>query len=48
MLAKKTRGLMKDDIEKLVEEYIASGKITYQPDHPTNTCDPYTGNWADT
>jgi 2-polyprenyl-3-methyl-5-hydroxy-6-metoxy-1,4-benzoquinol methylase len=47
MLAKKTRGLIKEDIEKLVEAYIASGKITYQPEHPTNTCDPYTGNWAE-
>jgi len=46
-LAKQSRGLIKDDIEKLVADYLLTGKITYRPDHPTNTCDPYTGNWAE-
>jgi hypothetical protein len=47
MLAKKTRGLYKPDIEKTVDQYIETGKITYIPNHPTNTCDPYTGNWSE-
>jgi len=42
-----TRGLRKQDIEKCVDEYIKSGKIHYKSDHPTNTCDPITGNWAE-
>ena len=46
-LAKLTRGLMKRDIEKCVDEYTAGGGISYKPDHPTNTCDPYTGNWTE-
>ena len=44
-IAKQTRGLMKHDIERCVDEYKASGKISYRPNDPTNTCDPYTGNW---
>ena len=46
-IAKSTRGLMKQDIEKCVDEYRKTGEISYNPDHPTNTCDPYTGNWAE-
>jgi len=46
-IAKSTRGLMKQDIEKCVDEYKTKGEILYKPDHPTNTCDPYTGNWAE-
>lgn len=46
-IAKQTRGLMKQDIEKSVDEYKQVGSISYKPDHPTNTCDPYTGNWAE-
>ncbi len=46
-LARQTRGLRLDDIQKAVEEYLERGEITYRPDHPTNTCDPYTGNWAE-
>jgi hypothetical protein len=46
-LAKKTRGLFKDDIHKCVEEYNKTGSIAYKPNHSTNTCDPYTGNWAE-
>ncbi len=46
-IAKATRGLMKEDIEKCVVEYKTTGGISYKPDHPTNTCDPYTGNWAE-
>lgn len=47
LLASGTRGLIKEDIEKCVDEYRGKGSISYRPDHPTNTCDPYTGNWAE-
>jgi hypothetical protein len=46
-LALKTRGLIEDDIIRHLDTYLNSGKFTYEPDHPTNTCDPYTGNWAE-
>ena len=46
MLATKSRGLIKEEIEELVETFLQTGKINYVP-HPTNTCDPYTGNWAE-
>lgn len=43
-LAAFSRGLMKPDIESLAKEYSITGEIPYKPTHPTNTCDPYTGN----
>ena len=46
-LTRETRGLMKPDIERCVDEYRAKGKHSYVPDHPTNTCDPLTGNWCE-
>ncbi len=46
-LSKATRGLMTEDIKKCVNQYKTTGKIDYIPDHPTNTCDPLTGNWAE-
>jgi len=46
-LAYATRGLIKPDIEKCVAEYTSRGVITYHPEHPTNTCDPLTGNWCE-
>lgn len=46
-LAKATRGLIKADIERTVDEYLTTGRVTYKIDHPTNTCDPYTGNWCE-
>lgn len=46
-LAQATRGLMRRDIERSVEEWNQRGQISYQIDHPTNTCDPYTGNWCE-
>ena len=46
-LAKLTRGLIQNDIEKSVDEYREKGDISYRPQHSTNTCDPYTGNWAE-
>jgi hypothetical protein len=47
LLSAKTRGLRKEDIEKVVKDYIETGKIAYRIGHPTNTCDPYTGNWTE-
>lgn len=46
-LAINTRGLMKDDILKSVEQYIKNGETPKLIEHPTNTCDPYTGNWME-
>ena len=46
-LARATRGLRQGDIEKCVDEYRQRGTISYQIADPTNTCDPYTGNWCE-
>lgn len=46
-LSHSTRGLIKSQIEKCVAEYLKRGNIDYHPTHPTNTCDPYTGNWCE-
>jgi hypothetical protein len=46
-LANATRGLRKDDIESCVSRYQLTRKIDVEPEHPTNTCDPYTGNWQE-
>lgn len=47
-LAFMTRGKIKEDIENAIELY-AKDKIIPEPDayFPFNTCDPYTGNWAE-
>ncbi len=46
-LAAESRGLKREDIEKMVDSYLKNGITEYHPDHPTNTCDPYTGSWAE-
>jgi len=46
-LSKRTRGLRKEDIEEVVQNYISTSLIDYHIKHPTNTCDPYTGNWTE-
>lgn len=46
-LAHATRGLIKSDIVKIVHGFCATGTIAYSPGHPSNTCDPLTGNWAE-
>ena len=46
-LATRTRGLRQDDIERATEAYLADGTLPPVLDHPTNTCDPYTGNWQE-
>ena len=42
-----TRGLMKPDIEDAVDRFLDSGESPAGLVHPTNTCDPYTGNWCE-
>ncbi len=46
-LAKATRGLTEPDIKKAVDEYLKTGEARREIDHPTNTVNPYTGNWAE-
>ena len=46
-IARVTRGLMAADIIACVDEYLHQGYISYSNSHPTNTCDPYTGNWCE-
>lgn len=46
-LAKRTRGMVKSDIERSVQTYLDKKKLPEPPVHPTNTCDPYNGNWAE-
>lgn len=46
-LAERSRGLMAGDIERLVVEPYLAGRPTYRPAHPSNTCDPLTGNWCE-
>ena len=47
LLAQVTRGLMEYDINQCVTTYIETGNLPEGLNHPTNTCDPYTGNWAE-
>lgn len=44
-LAHLTRGKIKSEIIDDVNAYCDSGVLPDAPDHPTNTCDPLTGNW---
>lgn len=44
-LAELTRGMMIGQIKQAVTKYLNTGILPDKPSHPTNTCDPYTGNW---
>ena len=46
-LAQNTRGLFGEDIITACQKQIATGTYVAAIEHPTNTCDPYTGNWAE-
>lgn len=46
-IATRTRGMIERDIINVVNDYKITEKFPPQPEHPTNTCDPYTGNWAE-
>ncbi len=47
MFAKNTRGLYGNDILEFVAQQIETGVFKQAIKHPTNTCDPLTGNWAE-
>ena len=47
VLAKNTRGKVRGDILACVDEYKEGQSLPAKPSHPTNTCDPYTGNWQE-
>ena len=42
-----TRGLRQDDIEQAARDFAERGELPPLIDHPTNTCDPFTGNWQE-
>tara|TARA_B110000003_G_scaffold263389_1_gene287017 strand:+ start:19417 stop:20514 length:1098 start_codon:yes stop_codon:yes gene_type:complete len=44
-LVELTRGMMVDKIKQAATNYVNTGNLPDKPSHPTNTCDPYTGNW---
>jgi precorrin-6B methylase 2 len=46
-LASATRGLRRDDILKYVDAYTITAEIQNAVSHPTNTCHPETGSWAE-
>ncbi|MFK8104132.1 MAG: methyltransferase domain-containing protein [Saprospiraceae bacterium] len=46
-LSKLTRGKIKKDIEAAAKSYLTTGILPQPIDHPTNTCDPLTGNWCE-
>ena len=46
-LAIATRGMKKEDIFRAVEIFGETGEVIKPLPHPTNTCDPYTGNWSE-
>ena len=46
-LAARTRGMRIGDIQLTAERYVSLKQLPPEPTHPTNTCDPYTGNWCE-
>ena len=46
-LAAATRGLVENGIRTAVDRFRQTGTYPPAPEHPTNTCDPLTGNWAE-
>lgn len=42
-----TRGLTRDDILRCIDRYVERKEFPDLIEHPTNTCDPYTGNWME-
>jgi len=47
ILARATRGMMETDIYQCIDKYLKTNEFPFEPVHPTNTCDPFTGNWAE-
>ena len=46
-LATHTRGMRKEDIYAAVDTFRKMATLPPLPAHPTNTCDPLNGNWAE-
>ena len=46
-LLETTRGMNYIDIQKAIEKYNKSQKFPIPQQYPTNTCDPFTGNWCE-
>lgn len=46
-LARNTRGMMVADSLRCADEYLKTKRMPAPPGHPTNTCDPMTGNWSE-
>lgn len=46
-LARLNRGYLEKDILKRTQDYLDTGNLPQTFDHPTNTCDPYTGAWVE-
>lgn len=47
ILAIRTRGKIINEILEAVDEYLETGCLIKGLEHPTNTCDPLTGNWCE-
>jgi 2-polyprenyl-3-methyl-5-hydroxy-6-metoxy-1,4-benzoquinol methylase len=47
LMAKRTRGLDKADIENAVKIYVQTGKFPTPPKDKFNTCNPLTGSWSE-
>lgn len=47
ILSVRTRGLLRKQILESVDMYLKTGEIVGGTEHPTNTCDPFTGNWCE-
>jgi 2-polyprenyl-3-methyl-5-hydroxy-6-metoxy-1,4-benzoquinol methylase len=47
LLAKVTRGMIKDDILTVAARYHTHNNMPAPPSHPSNTCDPLSGSWAE-
>jgi hypothetical protein len=47
LLVLNTRGLNKEEILAVLAAYLKTGKLPRTIDHPTNTCDPYSGMWEE-
>jgi 2-polyprenyl-3-methyl-5-hydroxy-6-metoxy-1,4-benzoquinol methylase len=46
-LASRTRGLIERDIIQVISNYKENNRLPAFPKDRSNTCDPYTGNWAE-
>ena len=46
-LAVASRGLAGADVHSAVDRFVETGAYPPELEHPTNTCDPLTGNWAE-